>query len=94
MGIATGLIAFSAAMVALVAVAYLVMHGRFRVRPRNLVWMLAAYGFFGVFLLPYVKYPANPPAIGHTFTIVQRGHLYLVTETPAPAPTEEPVPMT
>ncbi|MBR7837414.1 CbtA family protein [Actinospica durhamensis] len=77
-GIATGLIAFSAAMGALLAVAYLVMHGRFRIRPRALVWMLAAYGFFGVFLLPYVKYPANPPAIGHTFTIVQRGHLYLV----------------
>lgn len=76
-GLATGLIAFSAAMGALVAVAYLVMHGRFQVRPRNLVWLLAAYGFFGVFLLPYVKYPANPPAIGHTFTITTRGHLYL-----------------
>jgi hypothetical protein len=24
-----------------------------------------------------VKYPANPPAIGHTFTIATRGHLYL-----------------
>ncbi|WP_034264513.1 CbtA family protein [Actinospica robiniae] len=76
-GIATGLIAFSAAMGALVAVAYLVVHGRFRVRPRTLVWLLAAYGFVGVFLLPYVKYPANPPAIGHTFTITTRGHLYL-----------------
>lgn len=76
-GIATGLIAFSAAMGALVAVIYVVMHGRFNIRPRNLVWLLAAYGFFGVFLLPYVKYPANPPAIGHTFTITTRGHLYL-----------------
>jgi hypothetical protein len=54
------------------------MHGRYNIRPRNLVWLLAAYGFFGVFLLPYVKYPANPPAIGHTFTITTRGHLYLV----------------
>lgn len=76
-GIATGLIAFSAAMGALIAVAYLVMHGRFQVRARNLVWMIAAFGFLGVFLLPYVKYPANPPAIGHTFTITARGHLYL-----------------
>ena len=32
-------------MGALIAVAYLVMHGRFNVRPRNLVWMIAAFGF-------------------------------------------------
>jgi hypothetical protein len=64
-------------MGALIAVAYLLMHGRFQVRPRNLVWGIAAFGFFGVLLLPYVKYPANPPAIGHTFTITTRGHLYL-----------------
>ncbi|MBY8889070.1 CbtA family protein [Streptomyces sp. PTM05] len=76
-GIATGLILFSAAMGALVAVAYVVLHGRFQVRPRNLVWMIAGFGFLGVFVLPYVKYPANPPAIGHTFTITTRGHLYL-----------------
>jgi hypothetical protein len=76
-GIATGIIAFSTAMGALVAVAYLVMHGRFNVRPRNLAWMIAGFGFLGVYLLPFVKYPANPPAIGHTFTITTRGHLYL-----------------
>jgi hypothetical protein len=77
-GIATGIIAFSTAMGALIAVAYLVMHGRFKVRPRNLVWMTAAFGFLGVYLLPFVKYPANPPAIGHSFTITTRGHLYLI----------------
>lgn len=76
-GIATGIIAFSAAMGALVAVAYLVLHGRFRIRPRNLAWMIAGFGFLGVYLLPFVKYPANPPAIGHTFTITTRGQLYL-----------------
>jgi hypothetical protein len=77
-GIATGIIAFSTAMGALIAVAYLVMHGRFQVRPRNLVWMTVVFGFLGVYLLPFVKYPANPPAIGHSFTITTRGHLYLI----------------
>jgi Probable cobalt transporter subunit (CbtA) len=77
-GIATGVIAFSTAMGALVAVGYVVLHGRVHVRPRNLAWMIAAFGFLGVFLLPFVKYPANPPAIGHTFTIETRGHLYLI----------------
>jgi putative cobalt transporter subunit CbtA len=76
-GIASGIIAFSAAMGALLAVAYLVLHGRFSVRPRNLIWMLAAFGFAGVYLLPFVKYPASPPAIGHTFTIATRSQLYL-----------------
>jgi len=76
-GIATGIIAFATAMGALIAVAYLVLHGRFSVRPRNLVWMIAGFGFLGVYLLPFVKYPANPPAIGHSFTIHTRGALYL-----------------
>src|ERR1700759_575157 len=76
-GIASGIIAFSAAMGALIAVAYLCLHGRFNVRPRNLVWMIAAFGFCGVYLLPFVKYPANPPAIGHTFNIGTRAQLYL-----------------
>jgi Probable cobalt transporter subunit (CbtA) len=78
-GVATGIIAFSAAMGALVAVAYLVLHGRFKIRPRNLVWMIAGFGFLGVYLLPFVKYPANPPAIGHPFTVTTRGQLYLAT---------------
>jgi hypothetical protein len=76
-GVATGIVAFSVAMGALVAVAYLVLHGRFNVRPRNLAWMIAGFGFLGVYLLPFAKYPANPPAIGHSFTIHTRGMLYL-----------------
>jgi Probable cobalt transporter subunit (CbtA) len=76
-GVGSGIVAFSAAMGALVAVAYLVLHGRFQVRPRNLVWLIAGFGFLGVYLLPFVKYPANPPAIGHAFTITTRSQLYL-----------------
>ena len=68
-GIASGIIAFSVAMGALIAVAYLVLHGRFTLRPSRLAWLIAGLGFLGVYLLPFVKYPANPPAIGHTFTI-------------------------
>ena len=76
-GMFSGIVAFSTAMGALLAVAYLVLHGRFTVRPQTLVWQIAAFGFLGVYLLPFVKYPANPPAIGHSFTITTRGHLYL-----------------
>jgi hypothetical protein len=76
-GIASGIIAFSVAMGALIAVAYLVLHGRFTLRPSRLAWQIAGLGFLGVYLLPFVKYPANPPAIGHMFTIGPRGQLYL-----------------
>ena len=76
-GLATGIIAFSTAMGALIGVAYVLLHGRFRIRVRHLVWLITAFGFLGVYLLPFVKYPANPPAIGHSFTIDVRGRLYL-----------------
>ncbi|MDX1878552.1 CbtA family protein [Mycolicibacterium sp. 141076] len=76
-GAATGIIAFSVAMGALVAVAYLVLHGRFQVRPKVLGWTIAGFGFLGVYLLPFVKYPSNPPAVGHEFTMEARGFLYL-----------------
>ena len=60
-----------------IAVAYLVLHARFNMRPRTLALLIAGFGFLGVYLLPFVKYPANPPAIGHTFTIATRTALYL-----------------
>lgn len=76
-GMASSIIALSVAMGALVAVAYLVLHGRFKVRPQTLGWLIAGFGFLGVYLLPFVKYPANPPAIGHELTITTRGQLHL-----------------
>ncbi len=76
-GLATGIIGFATAMGALVAVVYLVLHARFNVRPRTVALLISGFGFLGVYLMPFVKYPANPPAIGHTFTITTRGHLYL-----------------
>ncbi|GAB3920551.1 hypothetical protein GCM10011575_17930 [Microlunatus endophyticus] len=76
-GIATGIIAFSVGMGLLLSVAYLVLHGRFGIRPRTVALLLAGFGFFGMYLLPSLKYPANPPAIGHDFTIATRGALYL-----------------
>jgi hypothetical protein len=76
-GVATGLIAISVAFGALVAVAFILLDGRFSIRPRVLAWWIAAFGFLGFFLLPFVKYPANPPAVGHEFTIVPRTQLYL-----------------
>lgn len=78
-GIAVGMILFGIAMGALVAVVYAICLGRVgNVRPRNLALLVAAGGFLGIYLVPFLKYPANPPAIGHHDTIGTRSALYLV----------------
>ena len=77
-GIGTGMILFGAAMGALFAVVYAVCLGRVgNVRPRALALLLAGAGFLTFFLVPFLKYPANPPAIGHEETIGTRSGLYL-----------------
>jgi hypothetical protein len=77
-GAGVGLVAFGLAMGALFAVAYLVCLGRVgNLRPRSLSMLLAAGGLLGIYLVPFIKYPANPPAIGHEETIQARSALYL-----------------
>ena len=55
-GIGVGVIAFGAAMGALFAVAYAVCLGRVgRVRPRTLSLLVAAGGFLGIYLMPFIN---------------------------------------
>jgi hypothetical protein len=79
LGIGVGMIFFGMAMGALFAVAYAICLGRTgNLRPRPLALLVAAGGFVGMYLVPFLKYPANPPSIGHPETIRQRGGLYLL----------------
>jgi hypothetical protein len=78
-GIGVGMILFGVAMGMLFAVAYALCLGRTgRLRPRTLALLVAGGGFLGVYLVPFVKYPANPPAIGDEDTIRQRSGYYLL----------------
>ncbi|MFI0942625.1 CbtA family protein [Streptomyces sp. NPDC021020] len=78
-GIGVGMIVFGMAMGALLAVAYTVCLGRVGgLRARNLALLVAGGGFLGMYLVPFLKYPANPPAIGHEETIRARSGLYLI----------------
>ncbi|NJP46446.1 CbtA family protein [Actinacidiphila epipremni] len=78
-GIGVGLIVFGMAMGALFAVAYTVCLGRVGgLRARSLALLVAGGGFVGMYLVPFLKYPANPPAIGHEETIRARSGLYLI----------------
>jgi hypothetical protein len=78
-GIGVGMVLFGVAMGALFAVVYAVCLGRVgNLRPRNLALLVAGGGFLAIYLVPFVKYPANPPSIGHPDTIGDRGGLYVV----------------
>jgi hypothetical protein len=79
LGIGVGLIAFGLAIGLFFAVAYCMAYGRTgNVRPRQLSLLVALFGFLTLFLVPFVKYPANPPAIGNPDTIGDRGGLWLL----------------
>jgi hypothetical protein len=79
LGIGVGIVLFGVAMGALFAVAYAVCLGRVgNLRPRTLSMLVAGGGFLGIYLVPFVKYPANPPSIGHPETIGVRGAVYVL----------------
>lgn len=79
LGIGVGMVAFGLAMGALFAVAYTVCLGRTGgLKARPLALVLAACGFVVVYLVPFLKYPANPPAVGTDDTIQDRAGYFLL----------------
>lgn len=79
LGIGLGMVLFGLGLGALFGVAYCLAWGRTgRLRPRSLALLLALGGFVTLCLVPFLKYPANPPAVGHDDTIGARAGLYLV----------------
>lgn len=84
LGAGVGLILFGAAMGTLFAVVFAVCLGRAgKLRPRTLALLVALGGFLGMYLLPFLIYPANPPAIGHEDTIAERSGFYLLMVFPS-----------
>jgi heme A synthase len=78
-GIGVALILFGAALGGFFAVAYALYLGRAgRLRPRTLAVLVAGGGFLGMYVVPFLKYPADPPAIGHPDTIQLRSSFYLL----------------
>jgi len=70
---------YGAALGAVFAVAYAAVRHKLRATDDwRAAVALAAAGFAGVFLLPFLKYPANPPAVGDPDTIGRRTTLYLI----------------
>ncbi|BBY24224.1 CbtA family protein [Mycobacterium stomatepiae] len=81
-GLGFGVLIFGLAMGALFAVLFCVVYARAAGRaenpaPRQLSLLLASGAFVAVYLVPFVKYPPNPPAVGQSDTIGMRTGWYL-----------------
>lgn len=76
-GLLTGILVYGAAIGGLCALAFAVAHGRLgRLGPRGVSLLVALAGFAALVLVPQLKYPANPPAVGSPETIAIRTELF------------------
>src|SRR5215469_14054438 len=69
-GLLTGVVVYGAALGGLFALAFACAYGRLgALGARATASLLAVAGFVTLILVPQIKYPANPPAIGEPETI-------------------------
>jgi predicted cobalt transporter CbtA len=77
-GLLVGTMLYGLAFGGLFALAFAAVYGRLgRGTPEHTAILLAASGFVVVTLVPFLKYPANPPSVGSSDTIGHRTELYL-----------------
>ncbi|WP_026360056.1 CbtA family protein [Amycolatopsis nigrescens] len=77
LGLFTGVGGYGVAVGGLFSLAFAFGYGRVgTLRPRHTSALLAAGAFVVVFGVPFLKYPANPPAVGQPGTIGDRTGLY------------------
>jgi hypothetical protein len=77
-GLLTAAVVYGLALGGLFALAFGYVYGRVaRTSPRRTALWLAASAFAVLFLVPFIKYPANPPGVGRPDTIGDRTLLQL-----------------
>jgi hypothetical protein len=80
LGLFVAVLVYSAAFGGLFGLAFAFAYGRTSgaLTPQALSAVLAATGFVAIYLVPTLKYPANPPAVGESETIGIRTALYFI----------------
>jgi hypothetical protein len=79
LGLLTGLVVYGVALGGIFALAFAAAHGRVGTgAPRVTAAVLAVAGFAVVVLVPFLKYPSNPPAVGADETIGERTRLFFL----------------
>jgi Probable cobalt transporter subunit (CbtA) len=77
-GLGTAATVYGLALGGIFALVFAGAYGRVgRVSPIRTACWLAAAAFVVLYLVPFVKYPANPPSVGNPDTIAERTWLYL-----------------
>ncbi|MGW1318628.1 CbtA family protein [Streptomyces sp. NPDC002426] len=78
-GLATGILLYGVAFGGIAALAYCFALGRVgRFGPRATALLLSGTALLAVYVVPFLKYPANPPAVGDPDTIGERTTLYFL----------------
>ncbi|ELP62041.1 putative membrane protein, partial [Streptomyces turgidiscabies Car8] len=78
-GLGTGVLVYGVAFGGIAALAYCFALGRIgRFGPRATALLLAGAGLLTVYVVPFLKYPANPPAVGDPDTLNQRTALFFL----------------
>ena len=76
-GLLTGVVVNGSALGGLFAIAFAICYGRFTtLSVKSSAAVIALLGFIAVYVVPYLKYPANPPSVGEAGTIGMRTGLY------------------
>jgi predicted cobalt transporter CbtA len=79
LGLFTGVMVYSTAFGGLFALVFAIADRRaVDLGPRATSALLAAAGFIAVYVVPNLKYPANPPSVGQPDTIGHRTALYFI----------------
>ncbi|MFH0172399.1 CbtA family protein [Streptomyces cacaoi] len=78
-GLATGVLIYGVAFGGIAALAFCFALGRVgRFTPRATALLLSGTALLAVYVVPFLKYPANPPAVGDGDTIGKRTTLYFL----------------
>src|SRR6188472_4360672 len=78
LGLFTAVVVYGAGIGGLFAIVFAFAYGRIgRLDARATAALLAAGGLLSVVIVPFLKYPANPPAVGHHDTLGIRTALFL-----------------
>ena len=78
LGLFTGVVVYGAAFGGLFALVFAYAYGRIgALSARATSALLAGAAFLTLVVVPDLKYPANPPSVGHADTIGQRTELFL-----------------
>ncbi len=78
-GLLVGVMAYGVAIGGLFALVFAFVHGRFSsLSARGTSAVIAAAAFVAIVIVPAIKYPANPPAVGNSDTIGVRTELFFL----------------